>query len=590
MFNFNLYKEGLRKTKTLAILFLAVMILAAILQPVGHLMEHADRIRYGWHWMQPVIHIYGLDASFISPFAFFIGAPMITLSMFNFLTKRNSSDFYHAIPHKRSTLFVSFIAATLTWVVGGMWLAAAISTSIYASSPHTVINLGSVIGVQMGLAAACLLVVSAFALAISVTGTKLSNFMTGLLILFLPRFVNAVFISLVISSTRVTSFGDFGFFGSFTRHIPFGFFSYYAINESIHQMIIRGTLYTFVLGIIYLALAGYFFVKRHSELATNPGTKVTQPLIRVAVTFLITLPAIGIIIDHRQHNHGGDTGYFLVLIAIYAIALIAYFAYEFLTAKKLPKFIKMLPGIGVVILLNLAFIWGIALARHQILQTINPTDVSSITLVEVNTNSWSWSYSDINLRGLNVSDEQVTVLLADVLNENVRNSRQWWQGRSVRVTFHMEGSRDITRTIRITDQRLSMLANLLSDYEPYRDIVLNLPEDPDFIELRNFLAFESDWESEWLDLSQDELQGLFQLIREEIQDVDFEAWYGLVGNLDFDPDMYYDPENLETHDRIIYGQVSISGSVNNQRYTSRLPITELTPRTLERFLELAGYE
>jgi len=588
MFNFNLYQEGLRKTRTLAILFLAVMILAAILQPVIHLNEHAEGLRRGWASMRP-LYIHGLNASYLSPFAFFFGAPLLTLSAFNFLNKRSSSDFYHAIPHKRSTLFVSFVAAVLTWVVGGMWFSTAISTTIYATSPHTSIYLWSIVQVQIGLAAACLLVTATFALAASVTGTKLSSFMTGLLILFVPRFLTTMFIGLVMARTRVVSFLDFGFFGRISRHIPFGFFSFYALDESFHQMILRGTFYTFALAMIYLLVGGHLFVKRHSEVASHPGTKITQPLIRIIITFLVTLPAIGLIIDRPYF--GNNAEHMAFLITAYSIALIVYFAYEFMTARKLPKLTKMLPGIAAVALLNVVFILGIHLSRQAILQEVNSTDVTSVTIVDLNSRYWSRTYADLNTRGLTITDENVVELLAQTLNENIRTNRrrdgQWWQGHEVRITFHIEGSRDITRTIRV--RNMNNLAERMVDYEPYQEIVLALPENPDFIELRNYLVL-SHYETV-VDLPEEDLRELYDLFREEVQNVDFRRWYSLVSqHLDTDSlsTIVTNDDEPKASELNTHGVLTINGTINarDNFYSSSLPITELTPRTLERFFEL----
>jgi len=585
MFNFNLYKEGLRKTRTLAFLFLAVMLLAAIFQPITHLMNHSEAVRNGWHWARSPIHIHGISAYVMAPFAFFVGAPILTLSMFSFLAKRSSSDFYHAIPHRRSTLFVSFIAAVLTWVVGGMWISTAISTAIYATSSYTVVDFGSVVLTQIGLAAACFLVVATFALAVSITGTKLSSLMTGLLILFVPRLITTLFLSFVASETRIVSLPDFGFFGAVSRHIPFGFFSHWIVGESLYEAIVRGTFYTFILAIIYLIVGGYLFVKRHSETAESPGTKWSQPIIRIVVAFLVTVPALGIIMDRSYFGHNAE--FFSIIVIVYSVALVTYFAYEFITARKIPKLTKMLPGIAVVILLNIVFLGGVVASREIILRQINTASISSITIEEMNTNHWGRGYADLNVRGLTINDEDIAVFFVDTLNANVRDSRQvgnrWWHGTEMRITFHVDGGRDITRTIRVRDHNIENLAALMVDYEPYQNIVLMTPENPDTISLGNFQYSSHDF---WIDLPDVALRELYDIFREEIQNVDFRLWYGLVGPLNQDFDFADNEPPTDSSIVIIFGEIQITGTANGPAYRSHFPITELTPRTLERFLEL----
>jgi hypothetical protein len=123
--------------------------------------------------------------------------------------------------------------------------------------------------------------------------------MTSGLIIFLPRLLTTVFIGMVVEVTRIVDFGDFGLLENY--NIVFGFLTGGSARshdgETIHQMITRGTIYTFILAVIYLAVAGYLFKKRHSELAENPGSKFTQPIIRIAVTFMMTIPAMLMIIS-----------------------------------------------------------------------------------------------------------------------------------------------------------------------------------------------------------------------------------------------------------------------------------------------------
>ena len=568
MFNLGLYKEGLRKTKVLAILFLAAMLLGAIFQPIGEISDHINGIRRGWRMADQMIHVYGLHASYMMVFALFVGAPILTLSIFSFLNKRNSSDFYHAIPHKREALFGSFIAAVLTWVIGGMWLATAISVAIYAPSAHTVIHLSSILLVLLGISAACLLVISATALAITVTGTRLSNIITAGLILFLPRLLMSMFIAMIIMNTGVVTYADFGLLGNFSRHIPIGFLTGggWQNNESIHQMIMRGTLYTFILAVIYLVAAGYLFKKRHSELAGNPGSKWTQPIIRVAVTFTMTLPVIAGVTSNDLH---GDDLFFIFLF--YLIAIVGYFAYEFLTTKKLPKFLTMLPGLGVVAILNVIFIFGIIIGRGMILQEVNIDNISSITVVDLRVDQWSLSsYAGLNARGLEISDPEITQFLGETLNDNIRASRRrlrgehldWWSGTEIRVTFNIDGGRNITRRIRITEE--SRMGELLPTYEPYQALYLTIPEDFDNVGSGHGLTRE-------------EINHVLDVLRAELPGVDFPSWYRLVGR--------FACCNIQQAQQ--RGWITLSGTINGYYYHMNIPMTEVTPRALELYLSFS---
>jgi len=565
MFNFGLYKEGLRKTRTLAVLFLAMMILGAVFQPIAEISNHMRAVRYGWQWeIQRGIRIAGINASFVMPFAVFLGAPLLTFSIFSFLNKRDSSDFFHAIPHKRETVFGSFIAAVVTWVIGGMWLGAAISVVIYALYPPSVIYFGSIVRVLIGLSAACLLMISAIVLAMSVTGKRLSNLIAALLILFFPRGIVSMFIMLITDTTRIVSFADFGIFGDVNQNIIIGMFS--GMGYDINQVIMRGTLYTFVLAVFYFIVAGVLFKKRHSEVASHPSSRLTQQIIRIIFTFIITLPAIGILLS------GGGQAFEAVMGAItfYLIAAIGYFAYEFVTSKKIPALSNMLPGIIVVAVLNVAFIFGVNTTRNAILQEINLADISSIEIVHLGAYDWGRgtpTYGELRAEGIVLTEDQVLQIFGESLNTEIERARMRLRGefasidwsaepqREVRVTFHLESSRDVTSRVRI-------FADTLLDNEEYRALYLLVPEVP----------FEV---SSWHGLTRDEALHVLDVLREELQEVDFMDWYQYVGPA------RWDNESLR------YGAVTVSGSLNGYLYRSEFPMTAVTPRALALYLSYA---
>lgn len=540
MFNFGLYKEGLRKTRTLAILFLIGMILGGIVQPLAELSYYR-----GWEEGH-INQVYGLQASYMMVFALFAGAPVLTLSIFSFLNKRSSSDFYHSIPHKRETLFGSFIAAVLTWVLGGMWVSTAIAVTIYTLSPDTVVHLGSIILVLIGMSAAGLLVISATTLAMAVTGSQLSNITTAGLIIFLPRLLTTIFIGIIVEATGVIGFGDFGLLENY--NIVFGLVS---DRSNINQMITSGTVYTFVLAIIYLVVACYLFKKRHSELAGNPGSKVTQPIIRIAVTFMLTIPAMMLMLSWESDKLWAS-------FTIYLISLVVYFAYEYMTTKKIPQLNKMVPGLLILVFLNFGFLAGVSMAYGMILQEINVEDISSVSIA----NQWTrqtYSYADLNAIGLVITDEQVVASLGKTLNDRIEESEArlrgnttqgWWHSREIRVTFNLDGGRHVTRRIGFNHD--THLLGGLTDYEPYQAMYSAIPEDFDEAHSRH-------------DLTRDEIDHVLDVLRDEVQEVDFASWYRVMEGFG---------------DLTQYGMIEVGGMVDGQRYYSWFPITDLTPKAL----------
>jgi len=563
MFNFELYKEGLRKTKTLGILFIVGMLLGGIAQPLIEISNHINSVRLGWTHRDSLILVFGVRASLIMILAPFAGAPIITLSIFSFLNRRSDSDFYHAIPHKRETLFGSFIAAVLTWVIGGMWASSIISVIIYAVSSYAYIQLGSIILAVIGMSVASLLVIAATSLAMTITGNGLSNIVTTGLILFLPRGLTTMFVGMIIEMTRVVSSANFGLLGNNHYNILFGFFGEWRRDHN--DVFTIGTVYTLVLGIIYLIVAGILFKKRHSELASNPGSKLIQHIIRVMVAFVITLPAILIIVNNNPYND--RLPQIQLAIVVYIIAAFSYFAYEFFTMKKIPKLIKMIPGLLVIAVLNVIFIIGTSISRDVILQEVDVANIHSIEIIDLNNDMfWLPSYAQLNLRGFTTTDNDITDFFGESLNNNIerfsrregqgRHDFQFWDHNEVRVRLNIDGGRNITRSIWV---RSFGLNRVLIEYEPYRELFMRMPENPSQISFWGIEPRES--------LTQEQLHHIYDVLREEVAAVDFEDWHEAAthSRLGMRASIFYDLEVTDHH-----------------RYRSLFPITgELTPRTLE---------
>jgi len=280
-------------------LFIAIMKLGAILIPIGNISTQMTALANGWAIGRMLID--GLGGNFALYLALVAFAPFMTLYMFSFLNKRNASDFVHSLPHKRETLFVSYTAAVLTWVLGGLWLSVGITLVIYMiGSAYVLVNVSSMLLVALGLSAGCFLVIAATLMAMSVTGGVFSNITTALLILFLPRTISYVFSTFVIMGTgHLVPLANFGLFGDFSFHIPFSFL--YSILESFRfrfeLSLIHGALYTAVLGLVYLAVALVLFKRRRSETAGSPAQSgVLQAAIRIAVAFVVCLVPIALIL------------------------------------------------------------------------------------------------------------------------------------------------------------------------------------------------------------------------------------------------------------------------------------------------------
>jgi len=567
MFDFKLYKEGLRRSTLISALFIAVMMLGAILIPVANITSQMRATSYGWALGRTVIE--GLDTNIILLLSAAALSPVLTLYLFSFLNKRNSSDFYHSIPHKRETLFASFAAAVLTWVLGGIWLCTGLSLLIYSFFPaYVMLNMTSILLATLGLSAACILVVGATLIAMSLTGGTFANIVTALLIIFLPRVILTTFTSIVMQMTRIVPVENFGIIGDGSFNIPFGFmFNMFNGGMDLNQVFIRGALYTAVLGLIYLGIAIVLFKKRRSETAQNPApNRGMQSAIRVTVAFVVCLPALAIIAMGLRFERGSQRlgSDILPLVAIYAIAVIVYLAYELITTKKLSNIAKALPGLGILVLLNVVFLSGIMISRSVILnRRFEPNQIASVRVLLFD-DTWrggsdwiSWvPYETIRTREVEIQDEDAITILLETLDRNIEWARGepfWGSPYSGMILFETTGGRSVQRSLMFTEAVGQEFSQILAGIDEYAEALLTLPENPGEIHSHN--------------LPEEAAREIFEILREEVAGLDSTAWRP--------------GQNLPLP---TYGTLFVQGFIYGQTYRSFYEITSTTPLTADVFI------
>jgi len=564
-----------------AALFIAVMMLGAILTPVGEISWVRESIARGLT-SQPAF-IRGLDQNWTLVLAMVAFAPVLTFYLFSFLNKRNSSDFYHSIPHRRETIFLSFAAAVLTWVVGGIWLCTGVSLAIFAiGSAYVTVLWSSVLFATLGLTVGCLLVVAAALMAMSITGGTFANIITTGLILFFPRTIILVFTSIVTFTAPVMSVDSFGFFGSGFYHIPFGMLvsPFISLLGPTGQGVgfETGIIYTAVLALLYFGAALFLFKRRKSETAQNPApNRIVQTAIRVAGAFLLCLPAIGFIIEWLTTPRGEP----MAVVTFYVIALIGYFAYELITTRKLSNIVKALPGLGILLLLNIAFIGGIMATQHVVLnRSIEPSQIRSVRVLFFQ-EQWGMSYEWHRVRELAIQDEALAEAFANALARNVRTIRQSSnnvpEGRqNSAVVFETAFGRQMQRNIRLTDTEVSNIRRILDQNEAYIAARLTLPENP--AEL---------WSG---NLSEGAVWEIYAVLREEVRGLDLEEWRRMSQGGRSSCHCCPPVGGRVPDDVVHYGDISVSGFIGRETYFSTYPITSITPRAADLFIRHSNAE
>jgi len=604
-FDKGLYFEGIKQGTLVGIIMTSLMLLGAVFTPITFIIGKTMAANNGSQAIAKAI----VDGTSFNPamiISFILFAPILTLVLFSFLNKRNTSDFYHALPHKRETVFLSFFAAIITWIVFAMLINGAVSAIIYAfGAKYIMLNVFSVLIMFFNMLAASILVTAVTALAMSITGTGFSNVIVGLLILFFPRVVLAVFTQLIMSSTTILPIEAFGLFGDVSYNIPanlvLGIFTNASNFLGIFNDFASG-IYTLILGLIYLAGAAILFKKRKSEMAASAApNKLMQNVYRVALSFVICLIPCSMLVATFTRNYGlsSNAGTFVGIAILYGFALIIYFAYELITTRKWFNLVKALPALGVLVLLNVLFVGGVLGANSVILNTtLSAGDISAITIGQQDTphgNSQVKTYERLVAEKIKITDTSLNELIATSLKDTqesvkignsnttfydgyISNDPTIWQS----VTIYKKNGGKTYRNIQFPLSKQPQLVEALAKNEDYKNAILTLPT-------KN-ISLSSNASTQ---LNDAQLNDVYATLREEVANMDFQTWYNLLNDTAYK--MSYmgsyvagpsiaSSQLLNPATQDLGFSIDVTGSIGIENYLSTYPITTSTPKTLSKML------
>ena len=192
-FDLGLYVEALKRIRLPGIILSVLLTLEAILIPLGLEIGYVmTRRMYGAdHYVDYTPEVLG--GSELHIFLFLvavIGAPVFTWVLFSFLNKRNASDYYHSLPHTRLSLYVSNVAALVSWLAGIIIVTSGISRLTASLFPKVIsVEVGTYFPYMAGCFALSLLISACIIIGKSITGTVFSNLVVTALIMVFPRFV-----------------------------------------------------------------------------------------------------------------------------------------------------------------------------------------------------------------------------------------------------------------------------------------------------------------------------------------------------------------------------------------------------------------
>ena len=497
-----LYFESLRQTRVIGIIFTVILTVASLLLLINGYINSISFIES--MKLQDPDYVHSPEIiSFIefNPLYItlpFVMAPILALTAFSFLNKRSSSDFYHSITQKRSTLFTA-CAASFCWLI----FAAVVSTVIgiitaLCFKEIFIINWNTLIYLLEALVAS-LYVFAATALATIATGTLFNNICLTGIIIVVPRVLMYLVAESVLSAVDVLpGISNLGLLDPRYNLI----FRY--LISSVRHSIDYATaplIYTLILGAIYLVIALIAFIKRPSEAAGQSApNRFLQTAYRISFVMLICSPACFLITIGIDESYSGDI---VSIIAVYVFALIAWFVYELLTTRKASNLIKTIPSLSILVLLNVIMIvTSIGIKYNVESFRPEPEEIEYLRFTETDYNFYGYDYMSLyeylvgDLGEIEIKDPEAIKVVSDNLklnldeddryylysNTDTATSENGWEVTYTNITVGIKTSEGLKfRSIDISNSDYNIIKNALFDTIVNERKLNDLPAEKDVV-------------------------------------------------------------------------------------------------------------
>ena len=589
-FDVGLYLDGLRQLKIVGVMLFVILELEAILIPLGQYIAILQRLEYSPSAVYNMGVVNFLQMHPLLVLTFTVFAPVMMLYLFSFLNKRNSSDFYHSLPNTRLSLFFSFFAAVMTWVI-----AASVISSLTAVAGHLLlsqycsINFTSVWVMLFNMLAASFFTAAAVGMAMCLSGTVFTNLVVSLLLIFMPRVLILIFTSYLSSVLSILSPEHFippldGQYNVATN-LVLGLFTGSAEQSFTF---FTGGLYTLGLGLLYTVFAALLFRARKSESAGQSApNRALQTVYRCLIAMLVCLvPCTAIVANVINHESPSGEDVFVYLV-FYIGAVLLYFIYEIITTRKWRNLARAVPALGILALCNLAFIGGVLGAYNSVL-SFHPgkDDIEYVRLLGTEGSS-SNNYFSLKVANAPLDDPVIREVIANrlqVQTEQLRKnpgSRNWYYdgmingGGTYQTVAIRTGMRTVYRRLNLTTEDNRLIGQSFANNEEVRTAYTTLPQlgkNATNVGVSN--------------LSGAQAEEVYKVFLEEAAAMDFADWYlylqtyGQAGAGHYG---YYE----YTDDRVP-ATLRVSTSIGTSSAYLNLPLTSQFPRSVNLFLQYAN--
>lgn len=571
IFSVNMFWQTFKQLKVVGILSMAVTLFFVVFPQINDALYYLKHIKlYGEEQMDAsakMVYASNIDVLSIT---FILFTPILVLYVWNFLNKKNSSDFYHSLPYKRECLYFSKIAAVFAWQViihVVTYLCLIITFAVFKDC--FIVEMWMVFRVFLSIFIANLLCGSAISLACALTGNVFSNICLSGLIIFLPRFL-CIMIE-AFATMKVPTVSDYQVFPLINdaHNIVAGYIlrAFVQIDYNSLMFSVSSLVYTLILAFIYMGLGLLVFKFRKSEAAQKSAlNKKLQVAISMTLGFVICF--ISVIFTFAEDE--GDRDY-IMLVVFFLVAAFVIIVYELATGKKNHLLQRSVPSILMAYVLSLIFGVLVGTVADGMLEYA--PKAQSIDYIKINGMSDNQAsmygyraanYFDSIIEGIQIKDKQSCEIVAKAIADNnsiIKNNKQYYKefnsDNYVKMDiFVKDGLIGANRKVYIKSDDINVIAAAAGKEEKYQERIKSLPiaEEAAII-----------WDSAYMDVKNS--RRIYNIYKEEYYNMDYEKILN----------------HMVTPNPLI--QMSLTFNSKGKTYEAQLPITSQTPKAAQSYVE-----
>ncbi len=556
-FNFSLYLNNIRSTAIISITCFIIMILLSIINGISIISDN-DSIINHYDFEGTQLLLYQI---------FFMIAPLLTISSFRFLSKRNASDYFHVLPIRRGCIFTSYIASIVTLLfLLTVSCTGAISLIITAGTSNVPIDYTYLWTVSLSTFVTSIFVTMAIAIACACSTNLFTNILLGLSIILVPRLLiclRIICINLLSDTWPMSTIERL--FGN-QNHL---LFSTFVEGPDIHESGFfvwapeaftepTAIVYTLIISVIYFFIARVLFVNRAVEKAGKRWPSKVFYIIFVACPgFILTyFPVLGCCLFIIEWNWSSLNVIFLVaLVIIEIIGVIAVLIiYGITNYEEYWDNMNAWFSIGTYFLLQIimvAFTLSTFYYEYNFSPDAKKIDyiISDIAFIEYSDNCYTEELADCKIK-----DDKIIELISKCLKNTVKYGDDY--GKHDFVIGINTGLITRYRCIRMTPADYNELENLMIKNDDFLATFDSLPEfDDEYMYLDAGYGYST-------------LLRVYNTLREEVAAMEPEEWYNI----------------LHSRDSSFSFTLRYNDYIKDYSHDTKLYLTEKTPKALAGYL------